>query len=108
MWGRENISEGVGGIKTPMLIIAAEKDTAPFQAPRVEYVNAALLPQRTSGLTRRVWPLPDAGAAAIARYSDRTFLERLARGPAIRSCLTAERPGVGLWLLVVDPYFTER
>jgi pimeloyl-ACP methyl ester carboxylesterase len=32
MWGRENISEGVGGIKTPMLIIAAEKDAPPFQA----------------------------------------------------------------------------
>ncbi len=51
MWGRENISEGVGGIKTPMLIIAAEKDAA-VPICRVEYVYAALLPQRTSGLTR--------------------------------------------------------
>jgi 3-oxoadipate enol-lactonase len=32
MWGRENISESARGIKTPVLIIAAERDAPPFQA----------------------------------------------------------------------------
>jgi pimeloyl-ACP methyl ester carboxylesterase len=46
MWGCENISEGVGGIKTPMLIIAAEKDAPPFQAAAL---NTSTLPFYPNG-----------------------------------------------------------
>jgi pimeloyl-ACP methyl ester carboxylesterase len=46
MWGCENVSEGVGGIKTPMLIIAAEKDAAPFQAAAL---NTSTLPFYPNG-----------------------------------------------------------
>ena len=46
MWGRENISEGAGGIKTPMLIIAAEKDAPPFQPAAL---NTSTLPFYPNG-----------------------------------------------------------
>ena len=46
MWGCENISEGVGGIKTPMLIIAAEKDAPPFQAAALNTSTLPFYPNR--------------------------------------------------------------
>jgi pimeloyl-ACP methyl ester carboxylesterase len=46
MWGCENIPKGVDGIKTPMLIIAAEKDAPPFQAAAL---NASTLPFYPNG-----------------------------------------------------------
>jgi 3-oxoadipate enol-lactonase len=55
MWGCENISEGGGGIKTPMLIIAAEKDAPPFQAAAL---NTSTLPFYPNG---RLVSLDDCG-----------------------------------------------
>ena len=46
MWGRESISESARGIKTPMLIIAAEKDAPPFQAAAL---NTSMLPFYPNG-----------------------------------------------------------
>ena len=46
MWGRENISEGARGVKTPMLIVAADRDAPPFQAGAL---NASTLPFYPNG-----------------------------------------------------------
>lgn len=46
MWGRENISEGARGIKTPILIIAADRDAPPFQAGAL---STSLLPFYPNG-----------------------------------------------------------
>jgi 3-oxoadipate enol-lactonase len=41
MWGLEEISSGALGIKTPMLIVAAERDAPPFQA---DALNTSMMP----------------------------------------------------------------
>ena len=55
MWGATEISQGARGIKTPMLIVAAAQDAAPFQAAALEasmlpfYPNARLISLAESG-----------------------------------------------------------
>jgi len=55
MWGSTEISQGVRGIETPMLIVAAAQDAAPFQAAALEasmlpfYPNARLISLGESG-----------------------------------------------------------
>jgi 3-oxoadipate enol-lactonase len=46
MWGRENISAGASGIKTPILIVAAERDAPPFQA---DALKTSTLPYYPNG-----------------------------------------------------------
>ena len=46
MWGREDISEGASGIKTPMLIVAADRDAPPFRA---DALNTSTLPVYPNG-----------------------------------------------------------
>jgi pimeloyl-ACP methyl ester carboxylesterase len=55
MWGREDISKGARGIRTPILIVAADRDAPPFQP---DALNKSMMPFYPNG---RLVPLIECG-----------------------------------------------